>query len=608
MRGLLFNLLEEVVSRRWGLERWDEALDRAGLDGAYTSMARYPDAELMSLIESAASVAGMTRDDFLQWAGRSSVPLLVGRYRSAFEAHLSTESFLLSVPSVVPPSIRASFPDMDVMFIDIGIERADSGVGVSGIRWRPQLCPLIAGFIEGIALHYGEGASIEHKACVDWEDEACVLLSTFDTQSRLSTVPQPSPAVEGRVPDPVRLLRRFERERAARLKAEELAAKVLFRMYEVIRRLDEANEELREREARFSAGVAATPDAVISADGEGKIWYYNHAAERMFGYAPEEARGEPLTILMPERFREAHLRGLRRFLDTGETRVIGRTLELAGLRKDGTEFPLEVSLASWSAKEGTFFVATLRDVSDRKRLQEELAQHSAELARSNAELEQFAYVASHDLQEPLRMVASYVQLLARRYEDRLDGDALDFIRFATEGVTRMQGLIDGLLAVSRVGSGGRGREAVDANEVLDDALVGLRAACKVAEATVTRDPLPVVVADRAQLAQVFQNLIGNSLKFCGPHPPVVHVTAERSDGGWIFAVRDNGIGIDTAHAERAFQIFQRLHARDEYPGTGLGLAICKKIVERHGGRIWVESDAGQGATFRFSMPERRGGL
>jgi signal transduction histidine kinase len=237
----------------------------------------------------------------------------------------------------------------------------------------------------------------------------------------------------------------------------------------------------------------------------------------------------------------------------------------------------------------------------RRRAEAQLQQTVAELARSNADLEQFAYVASHDLQEPLRMVSSYTQLLARRYQGRLDAEANEFIGFAVDGAGRMQRLIDELLAYSRVSTRGRELVPCSTEAVLQAALANLRASIEESDAEVTHGALPAVQGDEAQLVQLFQNLIGNAVKFRGAEAPRIHVSAERDGDGWRFAVRDNGIGIDPEYADRIFVLFQRLHQRERYEGTGIGLAICKKIVERHGGRIWVESRDGAGATFFFTL-------
>ncbi|MBM3889996.1 MAG: response regulator [Verrucomicrobia bacterium] len=234
---------------------------------------------------------------------------------------------------------------------------------------------------------------------------------------------------------------------------------------------------------------------------------------------------------------------------------------------------------------------------------EALEVQKQELARSNAELQQFAYVASHDLQEPLRMITSYLDLLEGRYKGKLDESADDFIHFAVDGARRMSRLINDLLTYARVDTHGKPLVPTDGDRALEAALANLQIAIAEAHAAVTHDPMPTVKADEGQLVQLFQNLIGNGIKFHKKtEPPHVHVAAGRSGNEWTFSVRDNGIGIVAAQIPRMFQIFQRLHTRDEYPGTGIGLAVCKKIVERHGGRIWLESEAGRGTTFFFSLP------
>jgi PAS domain S-box-containing protein len=240
----------------------------------------------------------------------------------------------------------------------------------------------------------------------------------------------------------------------------------------------------------------------------------------------------------------------------------------------------------------------------RRRAEEALQHRAQELARSNEELEQFAYVASHDHAERLRMVASYTQLLAKRYGDRLDGDALEFIGYAVEGVTRMQQLIHDLLSFSRVGTRGDGFEPTSLESIVDRVLDEIAPVAEEAGARITRDALPVVTADEDQLYQVFQNLIVNAVKFAGDEPPRVHIAARREPTGWTLSVSDNGIGIAREYWSRIFVLFQRLHSRAEYQGTGIGLALCKKIVERHGGTIWLDSEPGRGTTFHFFLPDR----
>ena len=229
-------------------------------------------------------------------------------------------------------------------------------------------------------------------------------------------------------------------------------------------------------------------------------------------------------------------------------------------------------------------------------------ERTAELARSNAELQQFAYVASHDLQEPLRMVSNFTQLLAERYDSKLDSDGREFIAYAVEGATRMQTLVQDLLALSRVGTRGKDLEVVRLDEVVDRAVANLEFAIQDNGASVSHDALPEVLADSMQMMQLFQNLIGNGIKFKGAEPPRVHISAARSEKEWTLSVHDNGIGFEPQYAERIFAVFQRLHSRDEYQGNGIGLAICRKIVERHQGRIWAESIPGSGSTFYFTMP------
>jgi PAS domain S-box-containing protein len=563
----------------------------------------------------------------------------------------------------------------------------------------------------------------------------------------------------------------------------ELEDQVLYAVGKDISDRRRVEQELRDSAHRFETVTESVNDAIVSAEEDGRIAFWNDGARSIFGYEQEDILGRELTTLMPERFVEAHRAGLARYLETGRGTVIGRTVELVGVRSDGSEFPLELSLGEWRRGERHAFTGVIRDVSERKRTErylaaqflvasvlvesptlddaaprflaaigesmdwhfgglwtpdpdggqlrcravwhaegaeveafesatreialargeglpgrvweggepvwvrdagsepnfprggaaahsglhggiglplvsggetvgvldffspqiqepdhdlihlmatigaqlggfiqrkqaeDELAATAAELRvratdleRSNADLEQFAYVASHDLSEPLRMVAGFVQLLQKRYEGRLDDDADEFIGYTVDGVNRMQALIDDLLAFSRVGRGDREPTDVDAGAVARRALDALSAPLAETGADVEIGELPTVRADERELGQLFQNLISNALKFHGDGTPRVRVTAGAEDGGaeWRFAVADNGIGIEPRHAERIFKMFQRLHGRDAYPGTGIGLAICKKIVEQHGGRIWVEPSADGGSVFKFTLPASPG--
>jgi len=270
--------------------------------------------------------------------------------------------------------------------------------------------------------------------------------------------------------------------------------------------------------------------------------------------------------------------------------------------KHFTEDEEEQSLFEEVADDIAFALHSIEMETERKVMEEALHRRTYDLEQSNQDLEKFAYVASHDLQEPLRMVSSYVQLLSRRYREKLDSDADEFIGYAVDGAKRMQILINDLLSYSRIGTRGNSFQVTNSEEALGCALVNLRSLVEESGTIVTHEDLPMIMADKTQLGQVFQNLIHNAIKFRGDDTPRVHVVAEKNSDEWIFSVRDNGIGIDPKYCDRIFEIFQRLHGRNEYAGTGIGLAVCKKIVERHGGRIWVDSEADTGSIFYFTMP------
>lgn len=353
------------------------------------------------------------------------------------------------------------------------------------------------------------------------------------------------------------------------------------------------------------------PLGIIAAEIDtGMIVFANSAAREMFGYDEDEFAHMRFLDLHPP---ESRNRVLEVFAKQarGELRLAP---DLPCVRKDGALFHAEISMGKASTKiRGKecnlgFFSDTTELKECEKKLRDmiiECAESNVELARSNAELQQFAYVASHDLQEPLRMISSYVQLLAKRYQGRLDQDADEFIAYAVEGTERMQRLINDLLSYSRVDSRGKQFKQTDFAAMCRQVLANLKMSIDESAATVTCGDLPTVLGDEEQLIQLLQNLISNAIKFHSEAPPRVHISAEKRDNEWLFAVADNGIGIAPEHAQRIFVIFEKLHSQANYPGTGVGLAVCKRIVERHGGRIWVESELGKGSTFYFTIPIRQ---
>lgn len=494
---------------------------------------------------------------------------------------------------------------------------------------------------------------------------------------------------------------------------------------------------LQATESRLRAAIEAAVNAVIVINRNGTIETFNRAAENMFGLTAEEAIGQNVKVLMPSEYASQHDGYLESYLRTGESGVIGQIRELTGRRSNGSEFPIELSVAeavpnetfvgtvtdittrkqaendllqrdrelaaqanllqgvfdtishgiavrdrdmrmvTWNQKyqemfpqpssvlrpgvsfeEQVDFVArsgfgpmdpTIResevftsqpasgdsspelvfdtqdgrsitvsqhkmpdgrslymytDITEVRQYQQDLAQRAEQLQRSNEELEQFAHVASHDLQEPLRMVRSYCELIKDNYADRLDEDGREFLEFAVDGANRMRGLIQDLLRLSRVGSGDVTMEIVDCNNLMRQVRDDLQASIDERDAQLLVEDLPVVRGNEALLRQVLQNLVSNALKFTKQDPVIVKVSARETPDYWEFSVEDNGIGIDPKFAERIFTIFQRLHTRDEFPGNGMGLAICRKIIDRHGGRIWLDTGHREGTRFLFSLPRR----
>lgn len=382
----------------------------------------------------------------------------------------------------------------------------------------------------------------------------------------------------------------------------------ILKILEVSRDITErmqAEEALAREQYLMQALMDNIPDYIYFKDRESRFIRISKAHSQSFGLNdPVKAMGKTdFDFFTEEHARQAY-KDEQKIIRTGQPLMNIVEKETRSKRPDA--WVLTTKMPLWDRKGrivGTFGIS--RDITDRKQAEEKLKQTASELASSNKELEHFAYVASHDLKEPLRMVTSYVQLLKRRYNEKLDNSAHEFIEYAIDGAIRMQKMIDDLLIYSRVGTRGKPFTAISCDATLSQAIDNLKIALKESKALVTQDKLPEVYADETQLIQLFQNLLSNSLKFCDKKQPRIHVSAEKNSREWIFSVRDNGIGFDPQHTERIFKIFQRLHGKKEYPGTGIGLAVCKRIVERHRGRIWVDSQPGKGATFYFTLPSRR---
>jgi PAS domain S-box-containing protein len=383
-------------------------------------------------------------------------------------------------------------------------------------------------------------------------------------------------------------------------------------------------QKLQQREERFRSLVQNSSDVIAVLTIEGGVRYVSDSCRRIFGYAPHALMGESiLDFIHPD----DRLRAKEAFSELVDSPDDTLSVEFRFQNANGTWRILEATasnLLDHPSVEGV--VANARDVTDQRQAEDKVERYAARLERSNRDLENFAYVISHDLREPLRMVTSFLRLLEQRYEGRLDAKGKEYVDYAVDGAARMRAMIDALLDLSRVKTRGRPFEEVDTEEVLVRTLRVLARAVEESGAEVTHDPLPAVLGDAAQLAQLFQNLIANAIKFgrdeVAPHvhisvvpacmhahplPPSGAPHREESEGEgsgfWCFSVRDNGIGIDAGQADRIFEIFQRLHTEEEYPGLGMGLALCKRIVERHHGQIWVESAVGEGSTFYFTLPK-----
>jgi PAS domain S-box-containing protein len=361
---------------------------------------------------------------------------------------------------------------------------------------------------------------------------------------------------------------------------------------------------LRDSEARFRSTFELAASGIAHVSLDGRFLRVNRPLCGILRFREDELIGRSVKEISHPDDRDV-TDAQRAQVRAGERESV--RFEKRYIRKDGSTVwvSLGVALVRGAGGAPQYEIAMFDDITERKQAEAALHEAHEELKRSNSDLEQFAYVASHDLQEPLRMVSSYTQLLGRRYGEKFDADAKEFMAYIVDGAARMQQLIQDLLAYSRVGTKDKDFKPVELAKPLRRAIANLKAAIDESGAAVTHDPLPTLVADEVQLAQLFQNLVGNALKFRSASAPRIHVGVSERGGVFEFEVRDNGIGIEPQYFERIFMVFQRLHNKSEYPGTGIGLAICKKVVERHGGQMRVESKPGEGSAFIFTLPKER---
>lgn len=412
------------------------------------------------------------------------------------------------------------------------------------------------------------------------------------------------------------------REHQLREAQEELERRVAARTRELQEEITDRihiEKQLRRSELRFRSVAYSASDAIVSADAAGLILSWSQGAARMFGWTEADVLGKDLALLMPERYRTRHREGMRRFLDTGERRVIGRTVEMDGVKKDGLEFPIELSIATWKSDEGTFFSGIIRDISERKAIESEIRQlneelearvrrRTSELEAANRELAAFSYSVSHDLRAPLQSIDGFSQALAEDYGDRLDAEGLDYLRRVRSASQRMGQLIDDMLTLSRVTRGELRKEGVDLGALAQDAALGLKRRYQDRDVSVVIEANVIAKGDARLLRIVLDNLLANAWKFTARREKARIEFGVRRDGNEpVYFVKDDGAGFDMTYAGKLFGAFQRLHSTDEFAGTGIGLATVQRIIHRHGGHVWAEGEVGKGATIFFTIPEGEGG-
>lgn len=358
------------------------------------------------------------------------------------------------------------------------------------------------------------------------------------------------------------------------------------------------------RELVFDAVVRNIVEGLATINDEGIVQSYNPACEKLFGYKAAEVIGQNISMLMQGQDRSQHNDYIDHYLKTGEAKIIGLGREVVGRRKDGSVFPLDLSITRFESEGNVMFSGLMRDVSERKKVAVEREQLIDSLAESNAELERFAYVASHDMQEPLRTMCSFSDLILAEYKDALDDDGKLYLKLIYDAAAHMQKMVVDLLDYARVNKETGPFVPFDTSVEFKQVLEDLASSIGATHARITCDALPQIRGNPVQFSRLLQNLIGNALKYHRPYvEPVIHLRADDKDGAWQFSLSDNGIGVPAKDLKKIFEPFRRLHGRQEYAGTGLGLSACKKIVENHAGEIWCESVVGEGTTFFFTWPK-----
>ncbi|HTP95481.1 MAG TPA: ATP-binding protein [Burkholderiales bacterium] len=545
--------------------------------GLILTRQRLPAEWVASIFDSQGTYVARTHDAAANFVGQKGAPELMRRIAEVAEGRVETE-----LRDGTPVLAVFSRSEVSNWTVAIRIPRA--------LLARQLWLPLSA-VIAGLALLLATGLLFAKILSADIARSIRALIEPATALGLGDPVRPPAPGLREadevgraivRAADLLRQ-RTLERDRATGALADRLAE------------LSRSNEALARSEARLRGILESALDAIVTIDHARNIVTFNPAAEAIFGWSGERALGVPIGRLIPELGRTEY-DFIVDEVSAKPLSAMAASRVLIGVRANGERFPIEASIAAVGVNGERTYTLIMRDVTERVRAQQALEQR-------NADLQQFAYVASHDLKTPLRSIAGFVELLQSHHAAGLDARAADWIRRAAAAARRLDAMTDDLLAFARLDARSVRFEPVDCRQAYEEALGALATEIDATHADVARGELPVVVADRLQLVQLLEKLIGNAIKYCGDRKPQVRVSAERGSWGWRFAVSDNGIGIEPRHRQRIFDVFRRLHNQQELPGSGIGLAICRRVVDRHGGTIWVESQPGKGSTFFFTIPD-----